>query len=255
MIPLFSQNSLKLLESLSFTDTLYAFDYDGTLVPIVKSPVKANLRPSTELLFRELCERVEVAVISGRGIKDLSARLSVKPQYLAGNHGLEMSGKSTKSMEKAKRDCSQWVRRLKKISFPQGVELEDKKFSLCLHYRQSRNKAKAKQVIEAAIETLSPKPRVVGGKCVFNLVPVKAPHKGVAVHELMKKMQAKHVFYIGDDVTDEDVFSFPSDRIMTVRVGKKQGSRAQFYIERQSDINRLLRHLLRFHPRPVKVNK
>ena len=38
---------LKLLESFSFTRTLYAFDFDGTLSPIVADPSAATTRGNT----------------------------------------------------------------------------------------------------------------------------------------------------------------------------------------------------------------
>jgi len=49
--------------------------------------------------------------------------------------------------------------------------------------------------------------------------------------------------YVGDDDTDEDVFSLPDERILSVRVGKKLMSAAQLYLERQSQMGSLLRYL------------
>ena len=49
---------------------------------------------------------------------------------------------------------------------------------------------------------------------------IGAPHKGAAILDLLKNSELQHVFYIGDDDTDEDVFSLPSygpGQVMTVR--------------------------------------
>jgi trehalose 6-phosphate phosphatase len=64
---------------------------------------------------------------------------------------------------------------------------------------------------------------------------------------LMLQTGIKSAFYIGDDDTDEDVFSLPNTRIFTVRVGRKVSSQAQYFISEQAEINPLLRTLLRHY--------
>ena len=60
MIPLFSKGSLVVLESLSFTKTLYAFDFDGTLAKIVRDPNSAKMEQTTESLLKRLADLVPV---------------------------------------------------------------------------------------------------------------------------------------------------------------------------------------------------
>jgi trehalose 6-phosphate phosphatase len=249
MMPLFSKSSLMVLESLSFTRTLYAFDFDGTLAKIVRVPSEAYMSVTTENLLKELSELVPVAIISGRSIDDLRKRVSFAPHFLVGNHGLEGVASATDELAEAQKICRSWCNSLKSRSFGQGVEIEDKKFSLAVHYRRARNKAEARKQIPAVIESLSPEPRVIVGKSVFNLLPAQSPHKGAAILDLMKKSDAKHALYVGDDDTDEDVFNVPyrDGQLMTVRVGMKKSSNAKYFIERQSDINRLLKTLIHFH--------
>lgn len=248
MNSLFDRSSLRILESLSFTQTIYAFDFDGTLSKIVKVPSEASLSESTAKLLRELSELAPVAIISGRSIDDLKLRLPFKPHYLIGNHGLEGLGNNRASLSRAKAECQAWKNDLEKTDFGPGVEIEDKTYSLAIHYRHSRNKTKSKSEIRNAIDRLSPPPHVIAGKSVLNLLPRGAPHKGAALVELMKLAKVRHAFYIGDDDTDEDVFSLPGDPIaMTVRVGEKKTSHARYFIQRQSSINRVLKYLIRFH--------
>lgn len=252
MIPLFSKNSLILLESLSFTNTLYAFDFDGTLAKIVTKPSDAFMTKTTEKLLKELSALAPVAVISGRSIEDLKKRISFKPQFLIGNHGLEGLGKNDSTLSEAQTICAQWSNALEQQKFESGVEIEDKTYSIALHYRQSRNKALAKKQLQLAIESIRPIPRVIVGKSVYNLLPPGARHKGAAMLDLIQKSHARHAFYIGDDDTDEDIFSVPykDGQIMAVRVGQRKSSHAKFYIERQSEINRLLTILIEFHRPP-----
>ena len=116
-----------------------------------------------------------------------------------------------------------------------GIEIEDKRYSLSIHYRGHRYKARARAVIDGAVSQLRPKPDVVGGKHVINLLPHGAPDKGKALQSLMKRARAQSAFYVGDDVTDESVFSLRDSRIVTVRVGEKKSSRARYFIRAQGE--------------------
>ena len=49
---------------------------------------------------------------------------------------------------------------------------------------------------------------------------------------------------MGDDETDEDVFALRDARILTVRVGKKNGSSARYFLTRQAEIAEVLRLLV-----------
>lgn len=83
------------------------------------------------------------------------------------------------------------------------------------------------------------------GKSVINLVPPGAPHKGVALLEAMMTLNLKCALYIGDDDTDEDVFSLPDTNIISIRVGEKRASHAQFFIKRQTEVNNILKKLIK----------
>jgi len=245
---LFSEQGRRLLESLTFTKTLYAFDFDGTLAPIVKSPEDAKLGTVLGSLLRELSEFAPVAIISGRSIKDLILRLGFEPPYSIGNHGLEGLSATKESADTARKLCEQWRLQLLqhwgKLSEDSGVFIEDKIYSLALHYRKSRDKRTARLSLFEKIEALRPSPRIILGKSVMNLIPVGAPHKGVALLELMMKLELRAALYVGDDDTDEDVFSLPDEGIVTVRVGHKKTSHAKFFVKRQNEVQRLLREIL-----------
>lgn len=254
MKKLFSPDNLKLLEALSFTPTLYAFDFDGTLSKIVSNLQDATIRSSTDLLLKKLAEHAPVAIISGRSIADLRTRLKFTPPHLIGNHGLEGLGTRPDALKLAHKICADWKQYLEnhlpKEDLRSGLEIEDKSFSIAVHYRKCTAKKKAKIDILNVVANLDPKPRIILGKCVVNLLPPGAPHKGVALVELMFQTEIKSAFYIGDDDTDEDVFSLPNARILTVRVGRKKTSQSQFYIHEQGEINRVLKTILRFYDPP-----
>ncbi|MBS1958169.1 MAG: trehalose-phosphatase [Bdellovibrionales bacterium] len=246
---LFSELGKKVLESLSFTQTLYAFDYDGTLAPIVDDPEAAKATKETERLLNQLSMVASVVVISGRSVADLRRRTALHVNRLIGNHGLEGLGVHRESITNSESTCYKWVQALKRswgtLKKDPGVFIEDKTYSLALHYRRSRQKQVVRRVLFAKINKLEPQPRVILGKSVINLIPKEGPHKGMALLEAMSKLNLRCAFYIGDDDTDEDVFSLGgSQQIISARVGQKKASQAKFYIKRQSEMNRLLRRLI-----------
>lgn len=244
---LFTAGGLRVLDALCFTQTLYAFDFDGTLAAIVKSPEDARASVRSTAFLERLNQAAPMAIISGRSLVDMRQRLDMTPRFLIGNHGLEGLRAKNGAASLAKETCHQWrLKLLPLLSAPikDGVAIEDKAYTLAIHYRRSRNKKAARQAIEAALAHLRPVPRIIAGKQVYNVIPNGAPHKGVALSELMLLTGATSALYVGDDDTDEDVFALPDDRIVGVRVGYSKKSQARYYIRRQSEITRLLDRLV-----------
>lgn len=232
------------IKNLSKRDTLYAFDFDGTLSKISAKINDAILPLSTYRLLSVLSQEAPVAIISGRGISDLKKRVNLENVYLVGNHGLEGVKKWKTVQLKAKNICKNWLKILKAQHFESSIFIEDKKYSLSIHFRDSQNRKFSSEKIETVIKKLSPTPRIIRGKCVYNIVPKNSPNKGTAVLELKRNKKLKNVIYIGDDDTDEDVFRLPQKTIMTVRIGKKNNSKAKYYLKRQSEINKILKILI-----------
>ena len=248
MKPFFTKPNLEALQSLIHAKTLFAFDFDGTLASVTAKPTDTLMKPITEQLISEFTDISPVAIISGRSSQDLKSRLQFHPTYIIGNHGVEGLNNNSHSLLASKHVCKKWIHQLERAHFGNGIEIEDKKYSISIHYRQSPNKKISRSKIFLAVATLDPKPDIIPGKLIVNLLPEGSPRKGDALLMLLKATGFRNLFYIGDDETDEDVFSLPYEKgeLMTVRVGFKKKSNAQFFIERQTDINRLLRILIQF---------
>lgn len=240
---LFSALGQKTLLRFIQKDTLFAFDYDGTLAPIHPDPDRAMLSKETTLLLENLSKKFPVAIISGRSKKDLQTKFFFKIDYLVGNHGIENKLDHETHADEAASTCRQWVKFLGKTSLPKGAWIENKKLSLSIHYRESTDHARAKKQILKILEGLSPEPQIIFGKCVINLLEPNSPHKGEALKKILQASTFKHVFYIGDDDTDEKVFEMNHPHFFCVRVGQRKNSAAPFFI-RQSEINRLLKFFL-----------
>jgi trehalose 6-phosphate phosphatase len=225
---------------------LFAFDFDGTLARIVQDRDAAVLTQPIHEALHALALKAPTAVISGRSLADLQPRVEGIPAHLVGNHGLEGLHTSEQVMHQARDCCRAWPKTVQKEQqylTKSGVVVEDKTYSLTFHYRQASSSLDAREAIFHTAALLSPAPRLVMGKSVVNTIPPGSLHKGSAMLELMHQLQTTAALYVGDDDTDEDVFSLPDERIVTVRIGRKATSAAQFYLERQSQIGLLLQYL------------
>jgi trehalose 6-phosphate phosphatase len=253
---LFSESGLTALRSFVDHATLFAFDLDGTLTPITANPEGILVSEATK---EELCRLINcapVAVITGRSRSDALTHLGITPRFLIGNHGSEgLPG--WEEREKGFVDmCVDWERQLGKILFSGhafGISIENKGTSLSIHYRAACSRRKARTMILKGIDLLVPQPRRVGGKCVENLLPKGAPDKGMAVLHLMDLMKWPKGFYVGDDVTDEDVFRLDRNGLFTVRVGTMQTSHAQYRLQSQRETVLLLREINQIFSKPPQI--
>jgi trehalose 6-phosphate phosphatase len=129
-----------------------------------------------------------------------------------------------------------------------GVWIEDKTWSLAVHYRGAARRAEARSAIVAAAAGFSGA-RIVHGKQVVNLVQHDAADKGAALDEIRRQLGCDTAVYVGDDVTDEDVFALGRP-VLSIRVGRSRSSRASWYVRRQSEIDELLAALLAMRAPP-----
>jgi trehalose 6-phosphate phosphatase len=236
-----SRSARQVLAQLSCERTLYAFDFDGTLSPIVENPGYAGMRPRTRTLLTCLAAAHPCVVISGRGRADLLQRVEgIGLAQAIGNHGAETGA----AIRPPNPGVAQWKSVLEPaLAGMPGVWVEDKELSLAVHYRHAPKELDARSRILAAARNL-PHARVFGGKRVVNLVLDTAPHKGHALAAERDRLACDWVFYIGDDETDEDAFALCGN-IVPVRIGLSQRSHARYYLRSQREIDRLLAVLVR----------
>lgn len=233
-----------LLTKLAAANTLLAFDYDGTLSPINPNRGLATMRSRTQVLFERVCQLYPTALISGRSRSDVAERISnAAVKYIVGNHGLEMG--EEEPLPKVLLDEAR--ERLGALVTAAGdIELEDKGYSLAVHYRRAEDPVAVEAAVLAITQTLTaPAMRIIPGKCVLNLVPAGAHHKGDALVILRAQARADFALYVGDDVTDEDVFRLRQPQwLVTVRVGELAESAATYFLRDQHQIDPLLSRLI-----------
>lgn len=243
MRPISSPEAEVALSRLAAANALFAFDFDGTLAPIVRQPGRAAMSTGVFRRLSRLARLAPVAVISGRSLADLRSRLPQEVLWCVGNHGSEWPGVDL-NQATLHETCRLWIRQLTaelhRSRNDAGIVIEDKGMTLAMHFRLARDRSAAALRIADLASRLEPAPHVIGGKMVVNLLPVQAQTKFDALSRLAAQVSAEAVLFVGDDLTDEIVFVQAGPRWVTVRVEPDRGSLAQYFINHQTEIAGLL---------------
>jgi trehalose 6-phosphate phosphatase len=186
-----------------------------------------------------------VAIVTGRAVDDVRPRLGFEPQYVVGNHGAEDPLRPASAPPPALETLRQRLAAAAPRLRAAGVTVEDKRWSLALHYRLARDRAAAHRLVEEMLGGAPATLRIFGGKCVVNAVAADAPDKWGAVQALLARSGARTALFVGDDVNDEPVFQHAPPGWLTVRVGcSDPQTRARFRIDGPGEIAPLLQRLL-----------
>ncbi len=221
---------------------LLAFDFDGTLAPIVARPDDARVPASVAQRLQRLAAILPLAIISGRTVSDLRHRLPFEPWRVVGNHGAESEiapgpAPAVAALQPARARIAQQRMVLEQA----GVQVEDKGASIALHYRLARDRSDALAAIGRTLEDLPSELQVFGGKLVANVVASFADDKAHALARLVTDSGASGAVFIGDDINDEPVFAREEPTWFTLRVGHDYpNSQAQYSIDAPADLPRVL---------------
>lgn len=251
---LFTPSGRKDLKEFVRDDLLCLFDFDGTLVPLEASPEKVHVPDIVLERLYLLQSRARVGIVTGRGISDMGRMLVFEPDFLLGNHGIEgLPGWETHATT-FEEICEHWHAQLSTqlAAIDKQLWIEYKRYSLSVHYKHVANPIDVAILLREIFATLSPAPRVIAGKSVFNLLPPNANDKGKAVIELMSLTGASCALYAGDDVTDEYVFELNRPDLFTIRVGAGADSAASYQIADHESIIPLMDLLIEYLPHQRK---
>lgn len=225
---------------------LLAFDFDGTLAPIVAHPEQACMAPGVAARLSRLASHLPVAIVTGREVADVRPRLGFTPRYIVGSHGAESeSGQNDTPWQQALHEARTWLQPHRSELQRLGVLVEDKRHSIALHYRQAPDQALAISRLEDMLRGIGPTLHVFGGKRVFNIVAAQAPDKADAVHHLAAQAQCAVAVFIGDDVNDEPVFERAPPTWLTIKVGLSDSpSSARYYLDSPNEMALLLDRMI-----------
>jgi trehalose 6-phosphate phosphatase len=235
-------------------------DIDGTLAPIAPRPDQVKVPAETCRALEELISipDAHVAIVTGRSVEDGRRIVPLHRLGVIGNHGFEVLGESGEVIsEPAALGFLEAVQEAARQLAPlpgevEGVVLEDKRWTLSVHYRLAARDAVAG--ITARVHALASALglRVTRGKEVLELRPPLDVNKGTAAVLWVKRLgmsSGASVVYIGDDRTDEDAFrelraAFP--KAVTIRVGEPdhgETTAAEFRVETPAEVRQFLQAL------------
>jgi trehalose-phosphatase len=234
------------------------FDYDGTLAPIVAHPSQARLPAATRAALIKLARspRVALGIISGRELSQLKRLVKLPNVCYAGSHGLEWAFPGERSRSRAKAGRSRLLQKLVRhlrgmVRGLPNVWIERKSVSVAVHYRgaSSRHSRALRKQMARVSRLYAVEFKLLEGKKVFEFLPAGKITKGVAVQALVARLRARRrlplLVYLGDDATDESVFTRLKRNDLGIFVGRPGRTRARFYLRSPGQVGRFLNQMLK----------
>lgn len=186
-------------------------DVDGTLLDIATSPDGVFVPDELRGALRTLHERLggALALVSGRTVDNLDRLFAPLRLPASGGHGFQWraSPHDLLSSEAEPSLIAPIRERLYAMALDHpGVLVEDKGWSIALHYRTA---PECREALAAALHRLLSDPdaaglRLLPGKMVFEVLP-QLCDKAKAITRLLAEppFTGRRPLFIGDDVTDE----------------------------------------------------
>lgn len=232
-------------------------DFDGTLAPIVNDPAAAVPVAGMTTELTRLARYCPLAVISGRDLSDIQARVGVPGIWYAGSHGFELTGPDgqyyrNEAASAAVADLERVAEALRKrIGAVPGILVEHKRFGVAVHHRNVESD-RVEEVVAAVHEVAASESRlrISNGRMVTELQPDVDWDKGQALLWVLEHIEGATELlpvFVGDDLTDEDAFDAVADTGVgiVVRHGEHgdRRSAAQFSVDSPEEVRELLQRL------------
>jgi trehalose 6-phosphate phosphatase len=229
----------------------FLFDVDGTLLDIAPTPQSVRVPESLPHHLQQLSRLTggATALVSGRPLHDLDQLFGVLPLTLVGGHGAELRlWRQGAAHDLSAPPLDDWVhqRCLGIAAGRDGVLVEDKGYSIALHYRlapdqeQPIRKAAAAILADASAGSLA----VLHGKAVIEIKRAGVD-KGSGIRTLMAQapFDGRRPIFVGDDITDEDAFAvMPEFGGVAVAVGYNAAGAAHRF-ETPAEVRRWIAQL------------
>lgn len=231
---------------------IFFFDYDGTLVPIVRDPSEAIVTKEVKDLIAELAKTDTVVVISGRDRTFLESVLGDLPIHLVAEHGalIKTKGDSDWVLNPAyKEDWKDSIRAILDLYVKRcpGAFVEEKETSLAWHFRTADDQEyalrRAQELAWQLKSFIQPELnlQIIEGNMVIE-VKKTAFNKGTSAVGFLEQDNYDFILAMGDDTTDEDMFAALPEFAYTIKVGDAL-SVAQKHIKNQFAVFELLNSL------------
>lgn len=201
-------------ETIDLDAVALLLDIDGTLLDFAATPREVWVPPTLRRTLGGLLARTggALALVSGRSLADLDILFAPLELPAIGGHGAELRVAPGQRSEAARAPSLDPMvkRKLAGVAeIGRGVLVEDKGYSLALHWRLAPDKGDAvTAMVKSICDSFPDLPlEALPGKSVVE-VKSAAFDKATAVAELMRlpPFAGRRPVFVGDDVTDERVF-------------------------------------------------
>lgn len=234
---------------------LLFFDYDGTLMPLVKFP---SLSAPHEDVIKTLSlltadNRNNVVIISGRDSASIGKWLGNLNLIIVAEHGALIKYPNEKWKALADED-SNWKKNIIPVmeAFAnkcEGSFTEEKKYSVAWHYRNAPPE-KGNYHSRELVKTLSKivhdsSLQVLDGNKIIE-VRFTDINKGVIAKKIVEEVRPDFVMAIGDDRTDEDMFKALGPESISIKIGSGETA-AAYSLSGQEDVSRFLKTIFLYN--------
>jgi len=198
---------------LAFAPAALVTDVDGTLSRIVSRPELATVDEDVRASLRQMVSRVAlVAIVTGREESVARSMVGLPELTYVGNYALD--NESAEIVEPDDLDAARVLVRTLLEPFP-CVEIEEKGVSFALHYRNCIDTTMRERILTLVSPVAAAAGgKLVEGKQVVEIVPLRLPDKSNAVARLLREREIQGVVYLGDDLGDVPVFQQMAQRRM-----------------------------------------
>ncbi len=232
---------------------LLLLDYDGTLVGFKGKPAQAKPDEEIMSLLQSLSSNANntVVIISGRDRATLEKWLGNLKVELVAEHGgwIRQKNKDWKSLEPSTGDWKDTIRPILELYSDRtaGSSVEEKDFCLVWHYRRADPELAylREQELRGTLLNLTENldVGVFEGNKILEIRKVGV-NKGRAAEFWIAKQNWEFLLAVGDDYTDEEMFSVLPKGAYSIKVGLNI-SKSRFNVDTVNEIRSLLKELVR----------
>jgi len=225
-------------------------DYDGTLTPFVDKPELAepSIELKQQLKILSNSKKNRVILVSGRDKDSLGNWFNDVPITLLAEHGSFIRRAGEKKWSNIMNFNTSWKPMILTVLEKHAVKvpgsfIEQKQTSLVWHYRIAKPihvkkyLTPLKQLLQPLAKKLNLK--IEQGNMILEIRPVGA-NKGTSTLKYSKN--ADFVLAIGDDATDEEMFSALPPAVWTIKVGTGTTA-ARYRMKNVGEVHELLKKL------------
>ncbi len=234
-------------------------DFDGTLTPIREHPDLAVLPGEMYRILQNFSRNKAffLGIITGRSLRQIKKLVNIPGILYAANHGIELEGPGIRfsSSEAKKARCNLWhvyMRLFKSLHHIEGIYLEDKGYTISLHYRSVKKAGDVEFITKTLSGIVQPYVErdilsLSTGKMVYEIRPPVKWNKATTIQWLLTNYFPLEfngdalLVYLGDDQADIEVFTALSGKRLMIFVGTPSDtSAADYFVNSPEEVKAFL---------------